>query len=304
MIARSVFLSLAVSLPMTLEVAAEAVDQPDKKLETVTFNHLEGVETAYTLRLQHLEKFTVSITNTCPKKFAYEVRGIRGYHPPPTTLVNSDAKLPANEKRSFTVVHSDSFGGYVVDISDEKPSLQCVDEENGKTLEPKTFFIFTPILSDWHVSVSGGFTISGLVDPVYAVLSNPTTPGLNEVVERKDRRDSANLGIATFVNTYSEHYPRIGLSFGLGIRGANETEYYVGGGLRLSDKTTINFGRVFGPVAHLPAALSLGETVEGSNTLSTLPTRIGHSWYVGISYSFIDVGDRIQRPFAGSGGGS
>ena len=267
----------------------------------MVFNHQVGVETAYTLRLQDGEEFSVSIANTCPQKFAYEVRGIRREAPQPTPR-SEIRSLPPLSTKNINVVHSDSYGGYVVVISVANEEVACATG-NGGPLESKTFIIFTPEPPDWNVSMSGGFTISGLIDPVYAIKPHPTTPGDKQLVEHIDRRDSANLGLAAFVNTYHERVPWIGPSFGLGVRGTNETEYYVGGGVRLSDKTTINFGAVFGPVAQLPATVSLGETVNDENVLTTLPTRIERSWFIGFSYSFIAVGTRIQQPFAGSGGG-
>ena len=274
--------------------------QPGAQQPDVDFNHRTGQETAYTLHLNHGEEFTITIKETCEARFSYEVRGIRRDEPEPSGTERTRTPVPLASK-SLTIPHNDAYGGYVVSISElppgPRPSCTRIDE-----LEPKIFIIFTP-KRDWALSFSGGFTVSGLTNPVYALQPHPTETDKKQIIEDPDKRDAANLGIATFVHMYHESWPWVGPMFGLGIRESNQTEYYFGGGVRLNDKATINLGIAFGPVSRLPAGINVMEPVAADINLTDLPTRVQRSLFMGISYSFISVGDRIQQPFAGTNGG-
>ena len=283
-----------VSTCLLLSSPVEA-QQPD-----VEFNHLDGQETAYTLYLDHGEKFTIEILKTCEAQYAYEVRGILRDELEERGGRGDQPLAP----KKLTITHNDAYGGYVVSISKLPPapgsSCDGIDD-----LEPKMFIIFTP-KEDWAVAVSGGFSVSNLTSPAYAIRSHPMEADKSQIVEDTSKQDFAKLGIATFVHMYREEWRwktwGPALMFGLGISESNQAEYYIGGGLRLGDKATINGGIAFGSVSRLPAGVNLMEPVSADINLSELPTKVKRGVFMGISYSFINVGDRLQQPFAGSNG--
>ncbi len=256
--------------------------------DEVVFNHKESAETAYTRPLRDGEKLTIRITDTCPSRFTYEVRGVRDARP------GSSAAGKLGEML-LEVDHDDVFGGYIVNISERKNSTSCDAD-----LKPTTFIVFTPA-SPWALSLTGGFTVSGLTDPVYALSPDPSEPARRHIVEDSGKEDVANMGAATFVHIYHARRPSLALLFGLGLGEFDETEYYLGGGWRLSDKATFNVGLALGSVARLPAGLGVGQSVMEDNVLADLPKRRELSWFFGVTFSFLDVGaDRFKKPFAGS----
>ena len=267
--------------------------------QPVEFNHRSQQETAYTRHLKDGEELTIIIRETCEAAFSYEVRGIR--REPEDTSVTTSSGEPQLTDKTLSVIHNEAYGGYIVNITRELPTGADACGGATRELRSQTLIISTPKM-DWDLAFSGGFTISGLTDPVYALQPHPTETDKKQIVHDADKQDFANLGIATFVHMYHERVPWLAGMFGLGIRESNQTEYYLGGGLRLNDRATINFGWALGSVARLPAGVSAMDPVTDDNVLMDLPRRVTGKLFMGISYSFINVGDRLQRPFAGASG--
>lgn len=259
--------------------------------DEVVFNHKDGAEAAYTRHLSDGEKLTIRITSTCPSQFLYEIRGLEM---PPT----GSAKTAGLTEKVLEVTHDDVFGGYIVNLSKRAAGTPCGDVD----LKPVTLIVFTPA-SPWALSLTGGFTVNGLIDPVYALRTDPSEPGGSEIVQDRSKEDAASMGAATFVHVYHRSRPSLALVFGLGLGEADETEYYVGGGWRFSDKATFNVGLAVGSVTRLPAGLGVGQVVRQDNVLADLPKRTEASWFFGVTFSFLDVGaERWKKPFAGSAG--
>ncbi len=282
-------------------VAAFALLTPavgaDETPPSISFNHKTDLEMAYTLHVKDGEVFVIEIEETCEAAFSYLVRGVRRYEP--VVAEDDDKSLGDLATKKLEVRHNDEYGGYLVEINREADQ-QCRD---GSGLEPRTLTVFTP-RAGWNLELSGGFTATGLADPVYALRPHPTEEGKTQIVEDPAKEHVASLGMATFAHVYHRKRPSWALMFGLGLREAEQTEYYFGGGIRLNNKATINLGLVLGPVARLPAGTNLMEPIEDQNILGDLPTRTRASWFVGISYAFIGVGEeRFRRPFAGSSTG-
>ena len=271
----------------------------------IKFDHARGQDRSYTRYFDDGELFSIRIDNTCEIAFSYEVRGILIEEPDSITQADAVQKhsrgmltdLPSLKPKTLDVRHDQSYGGYIVNMVKLVESPLC---QESSELESRTLMIHTP-RRNWNVAFSGGFVVSGLTNPVYALRPHPTEPGKSQIVEDPGKRDTASLGIATFVHMYHERRPRFGIMFGLGLQESDQTEYYIGGGLRLSDRATINLGLSLGPVSRLPGGIDIMEPIADNNILTNLPTRVQESWFFGISFSFINVGDdRLRRPFAGS----
>jgi hypothetical protein len=268
----------------------------------IEFDHLNtDGDRAYVLKLNDGEPFQVRILNTCATAFTYEVQGILRQDPPAPGTLGLNAGEALGPK-TLPVIHEERYGGYLVSIKRLNPNtLPCgVDSPN---LVTRTLIISAPKMT-WDLAFSGGFTLSNLASPHYYLRPDPTQAGKSIVQEDPSKNDDANLGIATWVHVYHHRLPSLAGTFGLGIRDSNKTEYYLGGGLRMSDKASINGGVVFGPVSRLKDGINIGDSVTDPNVLNDLPTMTKRGFFIGLSYSFIDVRGKLQQPFAGATGAS
>jgi hypothetical protein len=274
----------------------ESGEAKSRNNKAVVYNHRDSTkDQAYTLRLSDREKFDVVIESTCPTAFDYVVSGI--YRAP--DKIDSDKKVvPTLETKILEVAHDAKFGGYLVEIR-KKDTVDDVVAQCGVELDSRTLIISTPEIT-WDLSLSGAFTVTSLTNPVFFLRPHPDDPTNQQVQEDPEKRDFAALGIAAFVHLYHHRVPWLAGSFGLGIREGSNTEYLLGGGHRFNDKATLNAGLALGPVTRLPAGVNTTDPVTDPNVLNDLPTRVRRGWFVAISYSFLNVGDRFQKPFAGA----
>lgn len=261
----------------------------------VVFNHLEGKSKIFDLNLNDGQVFVVRIDKTCPTSFDYSYVEVERGKAGITGQSEGDPRPPLSHK-DITITYSKRFGGYTFSVI-RKPSgaKPCVDDEK---LGPASFIISVRQL-EWNIGFSGGFTFSGLTDPVFSV---KTAGAVKTIVEEPDKQDDRRLGAASFVHVFHDalmwRQLQPALAFGLGINGDNRAEYHVGVGLRLGDKATINVGRVWGSIARLPNGMSVGGLVTDDNVLNNLGSRVVSRWSFALSYSFIDTKDRLLKPFA------
>ena len=291
------FLPYAVIVPAWLLATCPAAAQSEQR-PTVYFDHRAGQVAASTLYVEDGDIFTIAIENTCESRFAYDIRSIRQEEPRPTQASVPKGSLSVLLTKRMDVVHNDTYAGYFVDVT-ERPTPPAAPCTEGTGLASTTFVVLTP-KRGWALSFSGGFTVSGLRDPVYGLDAE------NKLADDPGKMNDARPGIATFVHMYDQRWSWQWTvpMFGLGIRDSNQPEYYFGVGARLGDKATVNGGLVLGPVSRLPGGVRIGQAAPDDKVLTDLPTRMVPGWFVGISYSFIGGGeDELRRPFAGSGGG-
>ena len=141
----------------------------------------------------------------------------------------------------------------------------------------------------WDLALTGGFLMTGLVDPVYA-LGNITGSASRVVLRQPDQESTANLGVAMFAQVYHDRYPWIApLSFGIGVRGDSRATFYLGSALRVGSHASFTAGLAVGPVATLPAGVVEGKTLTDTNFLSNLGTRTTRSWFAGVTYTFASL---------------
>ena len=146
-----------------------------------------------------------------------------------------------------------------------------------------------PPASGWDLALTGGFLMTGLVDPVYA-LGNVTGSTARVVLRQEAQENTVNLGMAMFGQVYHDRYPWIApLSFGIGLRGNSGATFYLGSALRFGSHASLTAGLAVGPVATLPAGVVEGKTVTDTNFLSDLGTRTTRSWFAGVTYTFASI---------------
>lgn len=163
------------------------------------------------------------------------------------------------------------------------PASAADDEQRGR--EPQA----NSAPNGWDLALTGGFVVTGLIDPVYAL--GPVAGQPSRVVVRATGQEStANLGVAMFGQVYHDRYPWIApLSFGIGVRGDSRATFYLGSALRFGSHTSFTAGAAIGPVSALPAGVVEGRTVTDTNFLSDLGTRTIHSWFAGVTYTFASL---------------
>jgi hypothetical protein len=143
--------------------------------------------------------------------------------------------------------------------------------------------------SGWDLALTGGFVVTGLVDPIYALGTVAGQP-VRVVVRQKEQESSVNLGIAMFAQVYHDRYPWIApLSFGIGLRGDSRATFYMGPALRFGPHASFTAGVAIGPVAALPAGVVEGRAVSDTNFLTDLGTRTRASWFAGATYTFASI---------------
>lgn len=143
--------------------------------------------------------------------------------------------------------------------------------------------------SGWDLALTGGFVVSGLVDPVYALGNIPGQPS-RVVIRTRDQESTVSLGVAMFGQVYHDRYSWVApLSFGIGVRGDSSATFYLGSALRFGSHASFTGGVAIGPVQTLPAGVVEGRTVTDTNFLSNLGTRTKHSWFAGVTYTFASL---------------
>jgi hypothetical protein len=288
-----------VSILLTGPNTVMAQVEHQKAVKFAAFDHLNtNGDRAYELQLTHGESFQIQILNTCPEVFAYEVHGI--IRQEAGTGITGKTALALEPKHVVPVLHDAKYGGYIVTIRRTVATGNPCGDDTAK-LRDRTLMISTPQLT-WDLSFSGGFTVSNLTSSNFYLRPHPTDTTKKQILEDPDKNDDATLGLASFVHLYHHRRPWLAGMFGLGLRDNNKTEYYLGGGLRFSDKATLNVGVVWGPVTRLKNGNNPMDATADDNVLTDLPTRTKRGVFVGLSYSFIDVRGKLQQPFAGATG--
>jgi hypothetical protein len=141
----------------------------------------------------------------------------------------------------------------------------------------------------WDLALTGGFVMSGLVDPVYA-LGTVTGSPARVVLRDMTKESTVNLAIAMFAQVYHARYSWLSpVSFGVGIRGDSRATFFVGPGLRFGPHASFIAGAAVGPVQTLPAGVVEGRGVTDTNFLSALGTRTTHSWFAAVTYTFATI---------------
>src|SRR5436190_650947 len=88
-------------------------------------------------------------------------------------------------------------------------------------------------VSGWDLALTGGFVVTGMRDPIYA-LGNIPGQSTRVVIRESNQESTANLGVAMFGQVFHDRWPWAApVSFGLGIAEDNRAALYLGSALRL-----------------------------------------------------------------------
>ncbi len=266
---------------------------------TIVFDHLAtNASRSYSIHLAAGDPITVNIENTDPTQFDYRIAGIEVSETPPAVPGPAAAGDTALETVTLEERYDSKYGAYLVEIARKSgASGQITVGGQPKQLNSVTLVINVEQLT-WNLEFAGAFTGTNLADPVFS-LQAETSEGeeVQIVISEPDKEDEATLGLGAFIHVYHQRRPSFAGTFGIGIQSDSDASYFLGGTWRFSDKAALTAGAVWAPVDRLPAGVRLGDAVSDANTLSNLGSKIEQGWFVGISYTFLNVRDFFQKPF-------
>lgn len=288
-------------------------DHGFKPKNCVVYNHpTHSFIGSPSLELGNGDLFALLILNTAPQHFTYPLSGVE--QPVSTDGQEAGARYSEARTKVITVHHEKRFGGYEFEIL--SPDNAPVSGMGGlptlaPTVEPQLIVVKT---AGWNQSLAGAFTGSSLTDPEFSVYSRTAEDGteMSFVDEDLGAEDDASLSLGAFLHLHHSSWDlsrgRGGwaLSFGLGLDSEEDVSYYLGPSWRFGDKGALTAGVVVGPVVRLPsgvrvcsraAAECADSLVVDPNVLGQLSSRNDIGGFIGLSYSFLDVSDLIQKPF-------
>jgi hypothetical protein len=163
-------------------------------------------------------------------------------------------------------------------------------------------YLLTVESSPWALGMSGGLTISDVVDPRYAVIPDPAgtaTPPTTIVIRDKGAEDSQKLGFAGFLHVHHEKWKLgdipIAGTFGLGIVEDNSLSGFVGVSAAAFDLAYVTLGWNWSSVDRLPAGQRLNAPPINDNVLNDLPSKTDDGWFLGISFKLMSPGESFFK---------
>ncbi|MEL6951252.1 MAG: hypothetical protein AAGM16_14180 [Pseudomonadota bacterium] len=298
---KKVLITLAIGVAMLSATNAIAIE--------VEFTHFNGQDESRAISVKPGEEIKISIKDTYPDAFSYEVGGVLLKTP----AAPARAGLTIDQKTDLTThtisqPHDPKYGGYIVKVllKDKAAGPVKVAIGGGKTKDlSETTFMIVVEQRVWDVDFAGAFTISDVTDPVYATVPRTNEDGEVENVLIRDSgaEDSQSLGLAGMIHLYHVDRPQWAWSFGLAVSDTSETSYMTGPSYRFSDRAAVTLGYQWAPVDRLPAGTNEGDLIDDPNVLSSLDTRVDGGVFLSFSYSFIPgVRGFFEKPFKGAFG--
>jgi hypothetical protein len=267
----------------------------------VIFDHLNtNADRHYSISVRPNEPIIVCIQNTGLAAFTYAIVGVVKEVPGASSTASLSMKDLGT--RRLTKAHDDQYGGYLVTIKRKAPETVTVvtGESSQKDLNDITLVIAVKS-EQFQYEFAGAFSVNSLTDPQYA-LQPRTVDGQAKsfVVQDDDAEDSSRLGIGAFIHVFHDKFPYVAGTFGIGIAESSKTSYFLGPTLRLGKAMAFTAGPVWGSVSRLPSGVAVDSEARDSNVLNDLPTHIRRGWFFGVSYTFLQARQAIEKPFAPS----
>jgi hypothetical protein len=212
----------------------------------------------------------------------------------------------AKDQASVDTIYPDGEGRYSLEIT----VSGCEGLSNVAPTEFKVDIL------GWEQSVAGAFMGSNHHDPLFSTYTRKNGDQTFTFVDQEpqNREDDVRLGLGSFIHLYHERAGRglwgllpSGFSFGLGIGEKNRTTYALAPSWRLGDKAFLSVGYSWAPVDRLPNGVRICSRSSDScdatlaltdpNRIATLSQQTKGAWFVGLSYTFIQLGTFFQDRF-------
>jgi hypothetical protein len=166
----------------------------------------------------------------------------------------------------------------------------------------KARFLVNVQRSSWALGMSGGLTISDVVDPRFAVIADPAstaTPPTKIVVRDRDAEDSQKLGFAGFLHVHNDKWQPFGVpiagTFGLGMQDNNSINGFLGVSAAAFDLAYLTLGWNWSSVERLPAGQRVGAAPINDNVLNNMPRKTDTGWFLGISFKLMSPGESFFK---------
>ncbi len=311
-----------------------------------TFDHFEsGADTQIPTEAENDDTIVFAVEQTCAKSFAYSFRGLRVQEEEEAAALRSITKkydCLAMDERELLIHHESKYGGYLIEIESlsqapvraflpnsdtitrlkdpttaaatlsdlEDDSIEDLKKKGTlKDLPAKTVVVLSVSGREVDFSFAGGFSISELTDPSFAVVKREVEGGEhNFVVRDSEAEDDFKLGLTAMIHAHhARWWPWIAASFGLGVGSSSDVNYFLGPSIRLGGKGFLTLGYQFGPRERLPSGvhesdldnLKIEDAVSDVNVLNSLPSKTDGAFFVSVSYTFLGSGlDALKKPFA------
>lgn len=174
-------------------------------------------------------------------------------------------------------------------------------KEKAKKLDDANFLVQVEV-SPWALGMSGGLTISDVVDPRFAVVNDPnstTTPPATIVVRDEEAEDSQKLGFGGFLHVHNEKWKLgdvpIAGTFGLGIQEKSSISAFIGVSAAAFDLAYVTVGWNWSSVDRLPAGQEIGAPPINDNVLNNLPKKTDDGWFLAVSFKLMSPGDAFFK---------
>src|SRR5262249_45642766 len=163
------------------------------------FHADDNSDRIYSVQVQDKKAFSVLISHTCVDDFDYTLHSVEKPVAPDKQNKAADALHPLGDK-VVTITFDNKYSGYVLLIR-HKPNVtksSCPTIDSDSTAATLNDVALTIGVSEqrWDLSISGGFSFSGLTDPVYALkdVAGSTTQKM-VVDDSADKQDQVHLGV-------------------------------------------------------------------------------------------------------------
>jgi uncharacterized membrane protein YgcG len=289
----------AASPPASSTASTKAGGSAGKSPVTIEYDHAgTNKDQAFSVSAADGELILVKIHNTCPDDFTYGVEKIERPKASPSTAAGTP-ECKGGDKE-VDIVHEARFGGYIVDIKKKVVGAPRAIVLSGKPVElNEVKLVINVAQRKWNYEIAGAFTTSLLTDPKFGIVTRKDPADNMDksfVVRDRGTEDKARLGVGAFIHLYHTNLPWLAGTFGLGINQSNKTTYFTGLSYRFSDTAAATVGYSWGSVDRLPPGTDTSKPVS-ANLLSNLGSQVKGDWFFGISYKFINPGDRFEKPF-------
>lgn len=309
---------------------------------SVVVDHVSRERKVREIAVQPGDRVSVAITNTCPDRFDYQALALQSAATVDSNAATADSTTcTADEARaklvregfcelktaSLSFTHARSASGYEITIRTKpnqpsvirgltKPDLDSAvtkmvgdakcevpkdATDKSKPLEAFEYFL-TVKSSPWALGMSGGLTISDVVDPRFAIVpdsTSTTTPPATIVIRDRSAEDSEKLGFAGFLHVHNEGWKLgdvpIAGTFGLGIQEKNSISGFIGVSAAAFDLAYLTLGWNWSSIDRLPAGQELGAAPINANVLNNLPTRTDSGWFLGVSFKLMSPGEAFFK---------
>ena len=198
----------------------------------------------------------------------------------------------------LTTAAFDAAAGEVVSSNCSIPDALRKRLESPKAALKDTSYYVAVHDSPWAIGMSGGISISSVVDPRFAIVNDAastSSPPGTIVIRDKGAEDGQKLGFAGYLHIHHEKFKAgpipLAVTFGLGIEDQSTINAMIGLSAAASDLAYITLGYNWSSVDRLPAGQQLGKSPINENVLNDLPKRTDGGWFLGVSFKFMSPGE-------------